>query len=248
VYGQVRVRNIKLILEYDGTDFNGWQSQPEQRTVQDEVEKALSNLTREQIKTHSAGRTDSGVHALGQVINFHCQRAWAVDTFLHGGNALLPRDVRILQAEEVVETFHSRYSACSRTYRYHISQRVCAVGRHYRWYVPFELNLTAMQSALSHVCGEHDFESFCQAGSGLDHFRCFVKQAEWQEQEDGLVLKITANRFVHNMVRILVGTCVEIGRGARAAQEMVAILAARDRRVAGPTVPAHGLFLAHVEY
>ncbi|NLP09034.1 tRNA pseudouridine(38-40) synthase TruA [bacterium] len=240
--------NIKLVLEYDGTHFNGWQLQPEQRTVQGTVEAALSRLTAEPIRVHCAGRTDSGVHALGQVVNFHCHRVWNPEIYVNGGNGLLPRDVRILSAEPVSDDFHSRYSARSRSYRYQISRRVCAVGRQYRWHVPYELDVQAMASAVSGLVGEHDFESFCQAGSGLHHFRCLVHQVDWQRQGDELIFEITANRFVHNMVRILVGTCVEFGRGRRHPQEMHAILQARDRRVAGPTAPAHGLLLTAVGY
>ncbi len=241
--------NIKLVLEYDGSDFNGWQYQPEQRTVQGEVEKALRQLTQEEIKTHCAGRTDSGVHAFGQVINFHCRKTWDVAVYCKGGNALLPRDVRILHGQVAADDFHSRYSAICRSYRYYITQQVCAVARQYRWHVPWELDPALMQTAVSDITGEHDFETFCQAGSGLDHFRCFVHEAQWRRLEDGcLAFDITANRFVHNMVRILVGTCIEIGRGSRAVQELAAILPAHDRRLAGPTAPAHGLFLTRVDY
>ena len=240
--------NIKLVLEYDGSDFNGWQYQPEQRTVQGEVEKALCRLTREEIKTYCAGRTDSGVHALGQVINFRTRKTWAVEIFARGGNALLPADVRILHSQEVADDFHSRYSAIRRSYRYYVTQRVCAVGRQYRWHVPWELNLAAMQRAVSGILGEHDFETFCQAGTGLDHFRCLVHHVQWRQMEDSLAFEITANRFVHNMVRILVGTSIEIGRGSRSEHELTAILPARDRRLAGATAPAHGLFLTQVDY
>lgn len=240
--------NIKLVLEYDGTHFNGWQYQPEQRTVQGTVEAALSHLTAEPIRVHCAGRTDSGVHALGQVVNFHCRRVWNPEIYVNGGNGLLPRDVRILSAEPVADDFHSRYSARSRSYRYQISRRVCAVGRQYRWHVPYELDVETMQSAVSCLVGEHDFESFCQAGSGLHHFRCLVHRADWQRQGDELIFEITANRFVHNMVRILVGTSVEFGRGRRPCEEMQTILQARDRRVAGPTAPARGLLLTAVGY
>lgn len=240
--------NIKLVLEYDGTDFHGWQFQPDHRTVQGEVEKSLSSLCAEPVKTFCAGRTDSGVHALGQVVNFRSQRTWPLETWIHGGNALLPRDVRILQAEQAAEAFHSRYSARTRSYRYCICQRPLAIGRQYHWHVPVGLDLVAMQRAISLILGEHDFESFCQAGSGLDHHRCRVDEAEWHRQGEDLVFEITANRFVHNMVRILVGTCVQVGRGSRDHQEMAALLLARDRRLAGPTAPPQGLFLAKVNY
>jgi tRNA pseudouridine38-40 synthase len=242
------MRNIKLVLEYDGTDFNGWQFQPDQRTVQGDVEAGLSRLTQEAVKTHCAGRTDTGVHALGQVINFHYHGRLPVDTLVLGGNALLPRDVRILSAEEVADDFHSRYSARRRRYRYHISTCTCAIGRQYCWYLAQALNAEAMNLAVQQLLGEHDFESFCQAGTGLDHHRCFVHAAEWRTDEHQIVLDITANRFVHNMVRIIVGTSIEIGRGRMPVSDMKRILQERDRKKAGPTVPAHGLFLVQVGY
>ncbi len=242
------MRNIKLTLEYDGSGFCGWQFQPAQRSVQGEVETALQQLTRETIRTTAAGRTDAGVHALGQVINFHTASAHALNVFVKGGNALLPPDVRILDAAEVDEHFSARYSATSRHYFYRISNRPRAIARHYCWYLPLQLDLSAMQQAVKVLRGEIDFESFCQAGSGLDHFRCNVVHAEWHQEQDELVFDICANRFVHNMVRILAGTCVEIGRGALPADAMSSILEARDRRAAGRTAPAHGLTLVKVGY
>lgn len=242
------MRNIKLVLEYDGTEFNGWQFQPDQRTVQAEVEVALSRLTQQAVKTHCAGRTDTGVHALGQVVHFHYQGRLPAATFVVGGNALLPRDVRILAAEEAALEFHSRYSARRRRYRYHVGTRPCAVGRQYSWYIAHELQVEEMDLAVQQLLGEHDFVSFCQAGSGLDHHRCLVQAATWQRQGEQIVLDITANRFVHNMVRIIVGTSIEVGRGRMAIADMQRILDARDRTLAGPTVPAHGLFLVEVGY
>jgi len=242
------VRNIKLTLEYDGTGFCGWQFQPDQRSVQGEVENALQQLTQSSIRTTAAGRTDAGVHALGQVINFHTSSTLAPDVFIRGGNALLPPDVRVLEADEVDAAFSARYSAVGRSYRYVISTRPRAVGRHYSWHLPLQLDGAAMQQAVANLRGEIDFESFCQAGSGLDHFRCTVFQAAWRQKDLDLIFEISANRFVHNMVRILVGTCIEIGRGALPVHAIGDILAARDRCAAGRTAPAQGLFLVQVEY
>lgn len=237
-----------MTLEYDGSDFCGWQLQPAQRSVQGELERALARLTGESIRVTAAGRTDAGVHALGQVVNFHTASTLPAATFVRGTNALLPADVRVRDAGEAAAGFSARYDACARAYRYRIALRPRAIGRQYAWYVPWRLDLAAMQEAAGCLVGEHDFVSFCQAGAGLDHYRCQVHEARWQEGGEELAFDICANRFVHNMVRIIVGTCIEAGRGALAPAALTAILAARDRRAAGRTAPAHGLYLLRVDY
>jgi tRNA pseudouridine38-40 synthase len=242
------VRNLKLTLEYDGTNFCGWQYQPDQRSVQGELESALARLTCETIPVTAAGRTDSGVHALGQVVNFHTTSTLPLATFVRGTNALLPCDVRVRRSEEVADSFNARYDATSRLYRYRIVLRPCAVGRQYVWYLPLQLDLRAMQEAVTSLVGQHDFVSFCQSGADLQHHRCHVHEAEWRQVDDEIFFQIRANRFVHNMVRIIVGTCVEVGRGALAPGAMAGILAARDRRAAGRTAPAQGLFLVQIFY
>lgn len=242
------MRNIKLILEYDGTDFSGWQFQPEKRTIQGEVESALGRLTQESIRTTAAGRTDAGVHALGQVINFFTDSLLSTEVFRRGGNALLPKDVRFVAAVDVPSDFNARFSAKSRQYRYFISQNQRAIGRQYCWYLPLKLDIDLMQEAVKDIMGEMDFQSFCQAGADIEHYHCLVSQAEWSIVDDKLNFAITANRFLHNMVRILVGTCVEIGRGALPVVALRDIIAVKDRQKAGPTVPAQGLFMMRVNY
>ncbi|MBN2354883.1 tRNA pseudouridine(38-40) synthase TruA [candidate division KSB1 bacterium] len=242
------MRKIKLILEYDGSDFCGWQYQPNTRTVQSEVESALSRLTQESIKTTASGRTDAGVHALGQVIHFFCANKLPVKVFQRGGNALLPPDVRIIAAEQVPPTFHARYSAVERQYRYCISLQQRAIARHYCWYVPYPLGLEAMQQAVAGLAGDWDFQSFCRGGASVSHYRCTIYYAGWQAQEGKIYFDISANRFLHNMVRILVGTCVEIGRGALSTTVIQEILNAKNRQKAGPTAPPHGLYLVRVGY
>lgn len=241
-------RNIKLTLEYDGTDFFGWQRQPNVRTVQAEVEHALSELTQETIKTTVAGRTDTGVHALGQVVNFKTHSDLPTDVFVKGGNAILPKDVRVIAAEEVDSNFNARFSARARSYRYRISKKPRAIGRQYSWYLMHKVNFGLMQEACPLILGEKDFQSFCQAGTDVPHFRCVVHSATWTETEDYYIFDISANRFLHNMVRILVGTFLEIGSKRVRPEEIEEILEARDRRMAGPTVPAQGLFLVRVDY
>lgn len=242
------MRNIKLVVEYDGSDFSGWQFQPNAVTVQGELERSLAQLTQSQVKLTAAGRTDAGVHALGQVANFHTNSRLSAEIIRRGGNALLVRSIRILDAQDVSDSFSARFSAKARTYRYVIAKRVRAVGRMYAWYCPYKLNVDFMQRACEFILGENDFQAFCQTGAQLDHYRCNVMSAAWIEKDDDLVFEITANRFVHNMVRILVGTFVEMGRGKRKSEEMTTVLESGDRRMAGPTVPALGLFLVAVEY
>jgi len=241
-------RNIKLVLEYDGTDFRGWQVQPTGRTVQGELERALHQLLQEDIRVISAGRTDEGVHALGQVVNFHTQSPLATANILRGLNALLPPDIVVKEVEEVDETFHARFSAKSRTYRYVICRRLRAIGRHYSWFVPYALEFDLLQQVAGQVLGEHDFQSFCPPKAEVEHHWCIVYRSEWHQQGDQWVYEIEANRFLHHMVRILVGTMVDIGRGRWRLEDFRRILEARDRSTAGPTAPAKGLFLVKVSY
>lgn len=242
------MRNIKLTLEYDGTDFCGWQRQAGDRTVQEAVERSLSLLTEETVKVTAAGRTDSGVHAIGQVINFKTESRLPLEAFVRGGNSRLPKDVRILKAEEVPLDFSARYSAVARVYRYYVSDRPSAVGRQYAWHYWRPLALEKLREFCPIILGEHDFKSFCQSGADVDHFVCNVRWAWWQRSETGLVFEICANRFLHAMVRILVGTMVDLVKDEKGPDELLRILEAGDRRAAGPTAPACGLFLVRVFY
>ncbi len=242
------MRNIKLTIEYDGTDFCGWQIQVKDRTVQAEVERSLTMLTNAPVRLTAAGRTDSGVHALGQVANFKTTSTLPLDVIVRGGNSRLPFDVRIVLAEEADENFNARYSAKSRLYRYNIAKRQKAIGRQYSWYYWNSLNLEKMNACCADILGTKDFQSFCQVKADVDHYLCNVRHAFWRETEEELVFEIRANRFLHNMVRILVGTMVEIGDVTSASAKMADILAARNRAAAGATAPAHGLFLMEIEY
>ncbi len=242
------MRNIKLVIEYDGTDFCGWQSQPNVRTVQDVLERSLANITQQAVRLKSAGRTDAGVHALGQVANFRIESQLPTATFMRGGNALLPKDVRILSAEEVDLSFNARFSARSRSYRYIICKYPTAIGRNFSWYISTPLDVERMREASQVLLGEKDFQSFCQAGVKLSHYLCNVSSVSFLEDENRIVCEITANRFLHNMVRIIMGTLVEVGCGKIDPEDVGDILQARDRRRAGVTAPARGLFLLRVNY
>jgi tRNA pseudouridine38-40 synthase len=244
-------RNIKLTVEYDGTDFAGWQVQPGQRTVQGELERAFGDLTGAETRVTGAGRTDAGVHALGQVAHVPVSLDLPCDRLAGAVNARLERDARVLLAEDVPEKFHARFDATSRSYAYLIGATESPVWRRNRWFVGAELDLEAVRAALGALEGEHDFSSFCLTGSEPDHHRCRVTSISLESQFDlgGMhVLSITANRFLRGMVRSIVGTAVEVGRGKVSPGEFEEILNARDRGAAGPTAPPHGLYLRAVRY
>jgi len=244
----LNMRNIRLKLEYDGTDFHGFQVQPALRTVQGTVERVLSELLQGQVRLISAGRTDEGVHARGQVVNLKTGSRMSCETLKRALNAKLPMDVAILEAHEVGPEFHSRFSAISREYEYVLSTVRSPIVRRYAWYIKYQLNFDALKEAARLLIGRHDFRSFCVAKSGVDGTECVVYSSNWKRQKELLKYDVEADRFLHNMVRIMVGTMVEIGRGKRSAADLVEMLGAGDRRRAGPTAPAHGLFLTEVNY
>jgi tRNA pseudouridine38-40 synthase len=244
-----RVHNIKLVLEYDGTDYVGWQIQPNGPSVQAELEKALAQILQQEVTTIAAGRTDAGVHARGQVVNFMTDREMDPRAISRGLNAILPRQIVILSAEEAEASFHARYSAKKRLYRYYLSLQPAAIEREFVWYVGgYVLDANLMRTCADSIVGEHDFASFCKADSGADSFLCKVERAVWNQQGTKLVFEICADRFLHGMVRALVGTIVEVGRGYRSLEDFKAILEARDRRAAGMSAPARGLFLEQIIY
>lgn len=242
------MRNIKLVLEYDGTEFVGWQSQTNGRSVQDVITNVLDQILQEPITLIGAGRTDSGVHARGQVANFKTSSTLGVSTILTALNGTLPEDIYVHSAEEVDEKFHARFDAKERLYRYYISLKPTAIGRQYHWYVKYDLDGELMNKVAQQIVGEHDFASFTKSESLVPHYRCTVFQSEWTKTPSMLIYTIRANRFLHGMVRALVGTMVDIGRGYIPASAFEEIMAARDRRKAGMAVPACGLFLEEIRY
>lgn len=235
-------------MEYDGTDFSGWQWQPNVRTVQAVVEGALKEMLRETPRVVASGRTDAGVHALAQVVNFRTERSINPESLRRGLNSLLPRDVVVKDAEEVDDGFHARYDAVKRQYRYVIAKRMRALGRQYAWFCKYNLDLQNIRRASEYLIGEHVFSAFSRAIVDEKHYICNVKSIDWQESGDDITFEICANRFLHNMVRIIVGTLVEVGRGQLTANQVEQILQSRDRNMAGLTVPPHGLFLKRVFY
>jgi tRNA pseudouridine38-40 synthase len=242
------LKTIKLVLEYDGTPFSGWQVQLEQKTIQEEVETALEKITKEKIRIVGAGRTDAGVHALGQTASFNTEKDLPLSAYEKGLNSLLPREIRVLQAEEMYSGFDARRDAVSRTYRYVISKAERAIGHQYAWFPNFHFNIRPMKQASKYLKGEHSFRSFCKGNEKGDDCISKVFHVHWEETNREIKFEITAIRFFHNMIRIIMGTLMEVGRGEMLPSQFKTILEGKDRTLAGPTVPPHGLFLVRVVY
>ncbi|HEX9006095.1 MAG TPA: tRNA pseudouridine(38-40) synthase TruA, partial [Bacteroidota bacterium] len=207
------MRCFKLVIEYDGTHFVGWQIQPNGRSVQEEITKVLEQVLQEPVNLIGAGRTDSGVHARGMVANFKTSATSASGSILSSLNGILPDDIYIQSVEEVPAEFHARYDAKERMYRYFITLRPTPIGRFYQWYVKYSLNTAHMNQAAACILGEHDFTSFCRHDPAIKHYRSTVTTSSWTESPEALTYEIRANRFLMGMVRGLVGTMVDIGRG-----------------------------------
>ncbi len=243
--------NFKLIIEYDGTSYHGWQRQKNDRTVQEEIEKALMSMTGKKVVLSGSGRTDAGVHALGQVANFHCDTKLTPDVFQKGLNSLTDRDIVIRECTQADEKFHARYDAKSKIYNYRILNRLipAAVSRQYFWFIRRKLNISAIRSAILHIIGTHDFKAFEGTGSPRSHTKRCVLNANLVEQDDGyLLFEIEANGFLKFMVRNIVGTLADVGYDKITPDDFKKIIVSKDRNQAGPTAPPHGLFLMNVKY
>lgn len=242
-------------FQYDGTNYHGWQIQPNGNTVQAELQKALSTILREPIEVVGAGRTDTGVHARHMVAHFDWEATVpeTVSTFCeqlsYKLNRLLPRDISILQVEEVADDMHARFSATSRKYHYYISTRKDAFARHYAWQIHWHLDFDKMNDAAKMLLGEKDFASFCKVGSDVKTTMCNLTHAKWvKDSETNWHFEIAANRFLRNMVRAVVGTLIEVGRGRMTLEQFQNVLSKKSRSAAGESVPANGLFLEEVKY
>lgn len=244
-------RNIKLTLAYDGTDWHGWQVQKNATTIQGNLENALAKITNESIRVTGASRTDAGVHAKGQVCNFYTDSRIPLERVPYALNANLPPSIVVLTAREVASDFHARYQATGKRYVYDITNRnmPSALRRRYSYHVVQVLDLRAMKLAASFLQGQHDFKAFQAVGSSVKSTIRHLRKLVVEEQEAGRVLIYAeGDGFLYNMVRILVGTLLEVGIGKRSPADMGAILASQDRCMAGPTVPPHGLCLEKVFY
>ena len=245
------MRNIKLTIEYDGTDFHGWQIQPGLRTIQGVIKERIAQITQGEVNLIGAGRTDAGVHALGQVANFQTESFIELIALQRGLNSLLSPDIVIKAAEEVEEGFHARFSARNKRYEYHILNRSypSALLRAYAWFIPHQLDLASMERCGRLLIGSHDFSSFRASGDESRHsVREVIRLEIERRQGDLIVIVIAANAFLREMVRSIVGTLVDVGKGKTSLEEFEEIFQARDRRQAGMTAPAEGLFLVEVRY
>ena len=241
-------RRIRLDIEYDGTDFVGWQIQAQGRTVQGELSAALGRFLQEEVVPVGAGRTDAGVHARGQVAHFDTHSTHDPERVVRALNSLLPADMAITAAGDVPASFHARYSALGKRYRYRISTAKAPLQRRHAWILYRELDLDAMRDAGRLLRGEHGFEAFCNHDPVPASFQCDIVDCHWDFAGTDYTLEIEANRFLRHMVRIIVGTLVEVGRGRLSVADMRELLSGKDRSAAGPTVPACGLCLLYVRY
>lgn len=247
------MRNIRLTIEYDGKDFNGWQKQPTKLNIQGEIERAIELITGEEnIDLIASGRTDAGVHALGQVANFKTNNhSIPIDKFAVAINTKLKRSIRIKKAEEVDERFHSRYTCKRKTYRYIINNSECesAIYRNFEYHMPVKLNIEAMQQAVKYFEGEHDFKAFKASGTSSKSSVRTIYLAEVKKaDENRIYIELTGNGFLYNMVRIIAGTLVDVGLGKTKPEEISKIINKGDRKLSGKTLPPSGLFLMKVEY
>ena len=241
---------VKLVLEYDGSRYAGWQRQPDQPTIQEAVEAALFQLTQQSVTVVGAGRTDSGVHALGQVASFCIDRGWTPHEWTRGFNARLPEDIAVRSAAIMPDAFHARYSARGKLYEYRILNRPerPAVERGYVWHVYKPLDPQAMRQAAVFLVGSHNFTSFEGTLTDNEDPICQLQQLSLTQQGDLISIQAYADRFLKHMVRSIVGTLVEVGHGKRTPESLADVLMAKDRTAAGRTAPAHGLFLVRVDY
>lgn len=241
---------IKLVLEYDGTDYAGWQRQSDQPTVQEAVETAIESVTQAKVSVIGAGRTDAGVHAFGQVASFRIDRHMTPREWTRALNALLPQTIVVRRAEIMSDDFHARHAAKGKLYEYRILNRPerPAVQRHYCWHVHHPLDDAAMNQAALSLIGSHDFSSFETQPTENEDPICHLQRLAVYRQGDSLQIEAYADRFLKQMVRSIVGTLVEVGMGRRPPDHLSTILSARDRSAAGKTAPPHGLFLMRVDY
>lgn len=243
-------RRICLIVAYDGTNYHGWQIQNNGITIESELNRALTELFQEEIAVIGASRTDAGVHALGNVAVFDTNGRMPAEKVAYALNQRLPEDIRIQSSKEVEPDWHPRHCECRKTYEYRIyrGKFPLPTKRLYSLFSYHTFDVVKMQEAAGYLVGEHDFKSFCQVGAQVQSTVRTLYQAQVEEQGDDLVIRVCGNGFLYNMVRIIAGTLMEVGRGRRKPEDILTIIEAEDRAAAGPTAPAHGLMLMKYEF
>lgn len=245
------MKRMKCIISYDGTGFFGYQIQPGKRTVQQEIEAVLKRMHKgEEIRIYASGRTDAGVHAQGQVIHFDTPLEIAQERWIAALNTQLPEDIAVHHAEAVSPKFHARYDVVSKEYRYRVmlGRGKNVFLRHYAHFYPYSLNIEAIEAAIQHLKGTHDFTSFCSAKTEIEDKVRTIYEIDVQQQGEEIIFRFIGNGFLYNMVRIMVGTLLDVGQGKLHADEIPSILKQMDRRSAGKTAPGHGLYLWQVNY
>ncbi|HQK28377.1 MAG TPA: tRNA pseudouridine(38-40) synthase TruA [Smithellaceae bacterium] len=245
------MRNFKMVVEYDGSAYRGWQRQKNGLSIQQVLEEAIKKITAQKVSVIGSGRTDAGVHALNQVASFRCATKLPVNSIYRGVNSVLPEDIVVKEMEEVPFEFHAQRDVKSKIYVYKICNQKLrpALGRNYSWFVRFDLDLPKMRQAAKYLLGTHDFSCFCATGTDVkDRVRTIMNIEIKKVAEGNIEIIVEAKGFLKYMVRNIIGTLVEVGRGKRLPEEMKKIIASRDRKIAGATAPAHGLFLMEVKY
>ena len=239
---------FRMLIEYDGSAYCGWQIQANSKTVQGEIEHALRQIFSDHVGIVGAGRTDTGVHARGQVAHFDLEYQNDPGKILRSLNGILSTDIRIKEISLVDSQFHARYSAKLREYRYSIAPKPTALYRNYSWHLTYNLDLNSMNRAAKLIQGRKDFTSFCRTKSDVNNHFCTIKEAHWLEKDEFLVFIVQADRFLHGMVRALVGTLVDVGRGKLNLTDMNNILKSKNRTTASQSAPANGLILEKIYY
>jgi tRNA pseudouridine38-40 synthase len=241
---------VKLVLEYDGTSYAGWQRQPDQLTVQEAIERAIRQVTQTTVSVIGAGRTDSGVHARGQVASFRIEHDWPASSWTRALNAVLPKDITVRSSSLMDDRFHAQHDARGKLYTYRILHRPArpTIDRAFVWHIYKPLDHAAMQQAASTLIGPHDFSSFEGSLTDNDNPICRLQRLEVIRHDDKIFIEAYADRFLKHMVRAIVGTLVEVGLGKRAPDSLTEVLRARDRSAAGQTAPPQGLYLMRVDY
>lgn len=244
------MKRIKLTIAYDGTNYCGWQIQPNGITIEEILNKALSKMTGEEILVIGASRTDSGVHAMGNVAVFDTDTTIPAEKIAVALNQRLPEDIVITKSEEVPLDFHPRYCNCSKTYEYHIINTRIPIPtkRLTNYFVSYVLDIDKMRKAASYLVGEHDFVSFCNVRTDVENTVRTITALDIITNGNEITIRITGNGFLYNMVRIIVGTLIRVGRGFYEPEKVKEILEAKDRKAAGVTAPAHGLVLVEIKY